>query len=354
MLVIKDIFKKALYYGGYYKLYTYLRSPADHRLMILMYHDLIEDNAQLADWRQNGKPSRTQFEAHARYLKKHYRVLSVEQAMEEIRHKGKLEEKTAAITFDDGFSSVYEIAYPVLRKYELPATVFLLTDWINRRMSLWWVTLNDLIDKCDLNSLSMNDLDGLLGFPISREINGITDEIKIRIRLNHIIMVYLKAKEDGVRIAIMDDLKELMVSDSNLAASEETVLDWDQIKEMASNRIRFGAHTCSHINLEFADMQTAEREIVNSKKEIEKHLSAEVKGFAYPYGMALKAYSRLAPILNKNGLDYACTACTGNNDHNSDPYLLRRSTLPLTSSPALLGHIMCLDYVTDNIMPKAG
>jgi len=354
MLVIKDIFKKALYYGGYYKLYTYLRSPVDHRLMILMYHDLVEDNSQLSDWRHNGKPSQNHFEAHVRYLKKNYRVLSVEQATEEIRHKGKLKEKTVAITFDDGFASAYRIAYPVLRKYELPATIYLLTDWINRNMSLWWSDLSSLIDKCDLKALSMNDLDGILGFSVSRDINEIAGEVKKKMRLNQIITARLRDMEDGVRTAIMDNLMKLMVGDANLAASEETVLDWDQIKEMASNRIRFGAHTCSHINLEFADMQTAEREIVNSKKEIEKHLAVEVKGFAYPYGMALKAYSRFAPILKNSGLDYACTACTGNNDHNSDPYLLRRSTLPLTSSPALLGHIMCLDYVADNVMPDAG
>ena len=106
MSVVKTILKKVLYYSGYYRWYTYRRSPADHRLMILMYHDLVEDDSPLSDWRNAGKPSRSQFEAHVRYLRNNYRILSVEQAMEEIRDAGKLKEKTAAITFDDGFNDI--------------------------------------------------------------------------------------------------------------------------------------------------------------------------------------------------------------------------------------------------------
>ena len=68
-------------------------------------------------------------------LKESHRIVTLDQAVESESSE------FAAITFDDGFLGVYECAFPVLAKYELPATVFLISDYIGSNKIPWWEEL---------------------------------------------------------------------------------------------------------------------------------------------------------------------------------------------------------------------
>jgi hypothetical protein len=61
-------------------------------------------------------------------------------------------------------------------------------------------------------------------------------------------------------------------------------LSWSDIREMAKNRIDFGAHTMTHPRLSELGARDAAFEIAESKHMIERRLGAEVFSFAYPYG----------------------------------------------------------------------
>jgi len=62
-------------------------------------------------------------------------------------------------------------------------------------------------------------------------------------------------------------------------------LSSDHIKEMqASGLVEFGAHTMTHVNLEKVDDKTAQKEITQSKKAVEKLTGVSCFAFAYPYG----------------------------------------------------------------------
>lgn len=58
-----------------------------------------------------------------------YTVLSLAAIAEILERKEKLPLRSVALTFDDGFRNFYETAYPILAAFELPATVFLVTDF---------------------------------------------------------------------------------------------------------------------------------------------------------------------------------------------------------------------------------
>jgi peptidoglycan/xylan/chitin deacetylase (PgdA/CDA1 family) len=68
-------------------------------------------------------------DAFARGLKmlheRGYRALSLFQIAQYLHHKLPIPERSVAITFDDGYSSVYECAFPILQQYNMPATLFL-------------------------------------------------------------------------------------------------------------------------------------------------------------------------------------------------------------------------------------
>ncbi|GAA3346736.1 hypothetical protein GCM10020358_58860 [Amorphoplanes nipponensis] len=61
-------------------------------------------------------------------------------------------------------------------------------------------------------------------------------------------------------------------------------LTWRDCRELAAAGHRFGSHTVTHPRLADTDDDAAVREILDSKKEIEDRLGAEVRDFAAPYG----------------------------------------------------------------------
>lgn len=81
------------------------------------------------------------FSAQCDWLVKNRTVLPLAEAVPRLSRRGLLPRGMAALTFDDGFASVYDHAWPILARYRLPATVFLVAqtlteagqevDWID-------------------------------------------------------------------------------------------------------------------------------------------------------------------------------------------------------------------------------
>ena len=74
------------------------------------------------------------FQRQMQFLKKHnYHVLSLEELAILIKEKKKIPPHSLAITFDDGFKDNYTYAFPILKKYNLPATIFLIINEVGRK-----------------------------------------------------------------------------------------------------------------------------------------------------------------------------------------------------------------------------
>ncbi|MBC8498968.1 MAG: polysaccharide deacetylase family protein, partial [Candidatus Atribacteria bacterium] len=86
-----------------------------------------------------------EFEKQMDYLAVHnYSVISLSELLAGLR-AGQLPSKPIVITIDDGFKSTYTLAYPVLKKYNFPATIFLYTDFIEKNShSLTWEEIREM------------------------------------------------------------------------------------------------------------------------------------------------------------------------------------------------------------------
>ncbi len=99
-----------------------------HVVPILMYHSINykKDNTLSV------KPEN--FARQMGFLNKHrYKVISLDELVEGIKKEKKFSGKTVVVTFDDGFSDNYTYAFPVLAKYNMPATIFLMTGYIGKK-----------------------------------------------------------------------------------------------------------------------------------------------------------------------------------------------------------------------------
>jgi len=348
---IKTIISNLLYHSRYYGLLGKFAAPDEPRLIIVMYHDFVRHDIRLSDPMQHGKPSDRHLEAQLKMLKKHFRVMALEDAIVEIREKGKLTEPTASITLDDGYISSYEIAYPILKRLGLTATIYLPTDWIDGTCSMWWIILKQLVSDCNIAEIDIHTVDSLLGTDLTEKMGQKGDETEKRKLFLETVEAILRDHPGTELDDVFAELNKLLRNGNKTTNREFTPITWDQAAEMSANGIRIGAHTCTHTNMKYLNPEAAEWEIAESKRIIEERIGHEVTGFAYPYGFDFDAFENITASLKKHGFLYAVTACFGNNDSCSDLYRLRRITLPPTTSAGLLGRELAIDYIGDNHEP---
>ena len=93
--------------------------------------------------------SKRSFEEQMQLLKdRGYRVISLDQLFDFFDFKKQIPSKSVVITIDDGWKSAYEIAFPVLKKYGYPVTLFVYTDLINStRKTMTWEQVKELSDN---------------------------------------------------------------------------------------------------------------------------------------------------------------------------------------------------------------
>lgn len=72
------------------------------------------------------------FENQMRYLSKTYNPVSLERIARDLpkQNGASLPSRAIAVTFDDGYRDNYEHAYPILKKYDIPATIFLTASFV--------------------------------------------------------------------------------------------------------------------------------------------------------------------------------------------------------------------------------
>lgn len=76
-----------------------------------------------------------------------YRTITMKEVLKFVNYQQPLPRKTVAITIDDGYRSVYELAYPILKQYNFKATLFIYTDFIgNSPNALSWDQLRELTE----------------------------------------------------------------------------------------------------------------------------------------------------------------------------------------------------------------
>jgi peptidoglycan/xylan/chitin deacetylase (PgdA/CDA1 family) len=284
-----------------------LRKSSGARFIILCYHRIgtggIPFYSQL--------PA-VEFEKQMRYLRKHCRLISLDQLLSEMQ-----DPITAApgvaVTFDDGYLGTFTEAFPILRKYSIPATVYLTVGCIETGEPAWYDRLFLALQVMPSTTLNLD-------LPKARRFELGSPESRIHVATE--IITYLRSLPALQRKRICAALEsQVRLPESEL---KNRMMTWDQIREMRRQDICFGAHTMTHPVLSRLDADTLAREIAESKRVLEERLGEEVKHFAYPFGKPEDCGAVAAAVLEELGFRSATTTVTGVNTAFSDRYQLRR------------------------------
>ena len=106
---------------------------------VLVYNKLSENSSN------RSVVNKTSFEEQMRYLKDNgFSVITISQLVNFLDFKEQIPEKSVVISMDKGWKSVYNIAYPILKKYKYPATLFVCTDFIGKKEALSWKQIKEM------------------------------------------------------------------------------------------------------------------------------------------------------------------------------------------------------------------
>ncbi|MGD1046149.1 MAG: polysaccharide deacetylase family protein [Bacteroidota bacterium] len=240
------------------------------------------------------------------------------------------------ITFDDGFSNNYSQAFPILKRLQCPATIFLATAYIDNKAGFWVERLEYSIHNSKIKRLMAHVLGTDFDLPLST--------IEEKENAYNVLLRFFKKgfSFSDVDKAVRHVCDHLGFPKLNIIEDNEdySFLTWENAREMAASGISFGAHTVNHVNLINEDIGKAEWEIKTSKDEIEKQLGKECIAFCYPFGRS--GYnSTMESLLKKAGLKFSFQLGSELNNRHTNPFLLNR--IPLgwgTKKEDLLWHIL--------------
>ncbi|MEW6378722.1 MAG: polysaccharide deacetylase family protein [bacterium] len=257
--------------------------------------------------------STSHFERQIAFLVKNYHVMSLDEIMERSQ-KGESLRGCVAITFDDGFKDNFEKAYPILKKYQVPATIFVTTSYVESGIAPWFIKLRFMFMKTDKTYLELA-ADKRITAPLR------TREEKFA--ASEKVMRYFKDCPDEQRLRLLDELG-IRLAVNDFRELDNLMLSWDEIREMSEQGISFGAHTVNHPILTRIPLAVAEEEIQQSKKTIEEKVGKQVSSFAYPFGKEAQYSPEMFNILRKLHFNCAVTTIIGSNNHHTEAFALKR------------------------------
>ncbi len=295
-----------------------LQRRAKDSFLILMYHRVL--TKQQVNWRI--QPGMYVYDSTLKmqlmFLKRYFCVVDLS-VLARIRENGNMPSgrPICAITFDDGWRDFYEYAYPLLRSFEIPATVFLPTDFIGSDKLFWTDMVPDVLEKINKLKDGGHDADPDIEKAILeiRNLSGSRESI-----LEKAIEILKKYRLEQIE-KIFDKIVEKQV---DLQSAERVFLNWEQVRQMKnSGLVSFGSHTHSHRILTTLQSGEVYEELVDSRQKLmeEKACDSEFIPFCYPNG---NYDNKIIQLVKEAGYSMAVTTKNGWNSWNDDFYSLKR------------------------------
>jgi peptidoglycan/xylan/chitin deacetylase (PgdA/CDA1 family) len=277
------------------------------RHVILCYHGIGESGNPLTP-----APTLEKFESQMRFLRENYRIVSIEQAWNELRQQ-RVCEPGVSITFDDGYSSAYTVAYPVLKGLKIPATIFLTVDSIETGQVAWYDRVFLAMAVAPSGELRLE-----FGGPWRFQIHSKEDRMRAALET----VAHLRTLPDEDRKIHCSSLERVIGLPANALSSR--ILNWEQIREMQGDGISFGSHTLTHPVVSQLSADGLARELGESKKILETKLQVPVFDFAFPFGKTTDWTAAAIKALSQYGYRSAVSTVPGVNTPGTEPFELRR------------------------------
>ena len=276
------------------------------RLTILIFHRVLPAPDPLFP----DEPCVNRFEQIMAWVSNWFNVLPLEDAV--VRLQGNnLPARAAAITFDDGYADNLIHAAPILKRYGLPATVFVATGFLDGGR-MWNDCIIESIRNTAARELDATSLGlGVLGMGTTEQKRLVLEKLLTKIK-------FLSPQDRSDAVDLVNEHCAAQLPDDLMMTTE-------QVRALRQAGISVGAHTVSHPILTGISDDQARKEIADNRERLESILGERVNLFAYPNGKLGRDYAaEHVEIVRKMEFLAAFTTNWGASSGQSDVFQLPR------------------------------
>ncbi|MBZ0265980.1 polysaccharide deacetylase family protein [bacterium] len=287
-------------------------------LCIFLFHGVIPDDEKYRVRNYTGKhiPLSLFDEMMAR-LDQLGHALSMDEVLEIQRNNLPFPPESYAITFDDGFSNNLEYAAEVLDEYNIPATFYITTGFIDQNRMSWIDRIEELFELVHTGSVELPWEEESRAFSNEADQIQILNEIRTHVKNDPDIDI------EKLIMILSRQLEEPAISNSDKVVDRK--MNWEQVNALASNALfTIGGHTHSHAVMSFLSPQSLRREVNTSIRLMRENLNLEPIHYSYPEGLEHCFNDDVIAVLKNSGIRCCPTAIDGMNYPDTDPFHLRR------------------------------
>ena len=276
---------------SYFFLISLLLARLVNRPVILCFHRIGKSSGSLLDQRV-GVTDPDSFRKIINYLRiLGYRFVSLEHLKNSIA-TSKLE-RVAVVTFDDGYKDLYQNAFPILKRLNIPFTLFLTTSTVESERLLWlhklYIAMDRLSPTNRLKILKQYDNLGNTDDDLCNMIDKIIDSNDINVSEKMALTSNI-ANEAG-----------LGKKEERLFA-EKLYLTKDELREMQRNGLSIEVHGHEHLPPANLNRTETEKEIRSSVSYVMQEFNGKPHFYCLPYGIGNQFINDVAKDLKLSGI----------------------------------------------------
>jgi peptidoglycan/xylan/chitin deacetylase (PgdA/CDA1 family) len=285
-------------------------------LAIFLFHGVVEkSNYQIRNYTQKHL-ERDFFHKSIRDLSKKGHPLSMDEIVA-LRSDGKpYPAKSFAITFDDGFENNLTVAAPILEEFEVPATFYVTTSFVDDNGMSWIDRIEYCLEKVQKGKIHLPWKAEISSFSSREEKMKILQEIRAKVKKDPKIDIDQFVSDIFHQCAA----KEVFSSDDPL----DKKMTWDQVKSLSESKLfRVGGHSHRHRILSYLSPDELDEEISTSVHLLQDEGKLKVEHYSYPEGMEFCYSPAVIKCLKDYGVVCSPSAIDGVNK-NEDLFNLKR------------------------------
>ena len=245
------------------------------------------------------------FEKHVKWLKQNGSVVGLNQLFADTKRPKFM------ITFDDGWKDNLTYAMPILRKYDVTASIFIATKNVDQGRLFWSENLGIQVSN-SLKSKTQEYVNSILEKQVIQVLSEFNIEAEVTFRRKSSDLYYLLDRLTEclklISCSLRDDVLCSLYGILGVPSQDDShkyLLNWNEVSSLAREGVSFGSHTHTHALLDRADNKTIDQELSKSKKILQEKLGKEINTFSYPNGYFQNPYIQFS--LLRNGYKYAFT-----------------------------------------------
>jgi peptidoglycan/xylan/chitin deacetylase (PgdA/CDA1 family) len=303
--------------------------------LVLAYHrvDRVETDPQLL------AVSPDRFAEHLQLIRERHEPLPLAALVAAVQ-SGDAPPGAISVTFDDGYADNLAEAGPLLERYDVPATVFVVSGAVDRQRPFWWDELERLLLRAGRlpSELALRVGRETLRWQLGDAADYTPDSAALHAGWTALASYDPTPRHQAYRElctaarVLTIDAREYLIQQLHalLEPSEPTEaharpLTSDELVQLASTPlVEIGSHTVTHPVLASERPNRQHDEIEGSKRWLEETLGQPVSGFAYPYGASGDFNDTTASIVRAANFGYACANVPGTLDGRTDPFRIPR------------------------------